>query len=35
MCSMLMQFITTSYTFVPYMDGQLNIRYEFKISRQN
>ena len=36
MCSMLMQFITTSYTYVPYMDGQLDIRYyEFKISRQN
>ena len=27
MCSMLMQFLTTSYTYVPYMDGQLDIRY--------
>ena len=26
-CSMLMQFLTTSYTYVPYMDGQLDIRY--------
>ena len=24
---MLMQFLTTSYTYVPYMDGQLDIRY--------